>query len=193
MLRTDGLTNAFTITAVLVAVYFATFDLSIVILFPVILLITGIVLQMYVRGKVEEDEHIDRKEAESIVIWAMLCLAVIAVASFSVSVLPSMFSKLAFTPTNTVMYGVLMAVAEEHFFRGAVTGFLLKITFPSVAVIGSGAIFAVYHLAVYGTNTSSMIYVMVAGIVLSWAAYRTKRLSPGILAHVANNIMSTVI
>lgn len=177
----------------LVSVYLATFDLGIVVLFPVILLITGISLQMYVGRKVDEDERIDRKEAGDILMYVVVCLAVIAVTSFFTSALPNMVSELSFTTTDTVMYSVLMAVAEEHFFRGAVTGFLLKVTVPSVAILGSGAIFGVYHLAVYGTDPSSMIYVMVAGMVLSWAAYRTKRLSPGILAHVANNIMSTVI
>jgi membrane protease YdiL (CAAX protease family) len=177
-----------------VSVYLATFDLGIVVLFPVILLVTGISLQMYVSRKVEEDERIDRKEAGDIMLWAVICLAVIAVTSFSVQTLPNLVGELSFSATNTVMYSILMAIAEEHFFRGAVTGYLLKVTdIPSIAILGSGAIFGVYHLAVYGTDPSSMIYVMVAGMVLSWAAYRTKRLSPGILAHVANNILSTVI
>lgn len=174
-------------------VYLATFDMGVVILFPAILLITGISLQMYVGHKVDEDKHIDRNEAGNIMFYAVVCLAVIAVTSFFVSVLPNMVEELSFTPTETMLYSILMAVAEEHFFRGAVTGFLLKLTVPPLAILGSGAIFGVYHLAVYGSNASSMIYVMVAGMVLSWAAYRTQRLSPGILAHVANNILSTVM
>lgn len=167
--------------------------MGITILFPVILLTTGIALQMYVGHQVEEDRHIDRNEAGDIAMNAVICLAVISVTSFFVSALPSMTGELSFTPTNTVLYSILMAVAEEHFFRGALTGYLLTVTSPSLAVIGSGMIFGVYHLAVYGTDPSAMIYVMVAGMVLSWAAVRTRRLSPGILAHVANNIMSTVI
>jgi len=47
MIRADSLSYAYTLTATLVAVYLATFELGLTILFPVILLTTGVALQIY--------------------------------------------------------------------------------------------------------------------------------------------------
>jgi len=179
--------------AALVAVYMATFELGLLILFPVILLTTGIALQIYFTRKVQADDSLDLQETGQILFYTVVCLAVIAATSFFVAALPQVVPKMQLTGFDTVLFGVLMAVAEEQFFRGAVTSFLLNYTVPVLAVLGSAAIFTVYHLAVYGTNLSAMVYVFAGGTVLAWVAYRTQRLSPSMTAHVINNILAGVV
>jgi membrane protease YdiL (CAAX protease family) len=97
------------------------------------------------------------------------------------------------TGVDAMLYAVLIAVAEEQFFRGAILNFLLTLTNSTVAIFSSAAIFMVYHFAVYGTSTSNLVYVLVGGLALAWAAYRSGRLSPSILAHVINNVLSFMV
>jgi len=192
MTRADGLSYTYTIMATLVAVYLATFELGIAILFPVILLTTGVALQMYFNRKVEADDDLDMHDAGQILFYTIVCLAAISITSFFVSIVPEITS-MQLTGFDTLLYGVLMAVAEEQFFRGAVLSFFLSVTAPVMAIMGSAAIFTVYHLAVYGTDLATLTYVFVGGAVLSWAVYRSRRLSPSMTAHIANNILASVM
>lgn len=193
MIRADGLSYMYTIMATLIAVYMATFEMGVLILFPVILLISGVALQIYFTRKVEADTDMDVSEAGSILFYTIAALAVIAVSSFFIASLPRIIPKFQLTGFDTALFAALMAIAEEQFFRGAVTSFLLIYTVPTAAIIGSGAIFTVYHLAVYGTNASALLYVFVAGVVLAWVAYRSGRLSPSMTAHLINNILASVV
>jgi membrane protease YdiL (CAAX protease family) len=96
------------------------------------------------------------------------------------------------TGMDAALYAVLMAIAEENFFRGAITNFLLTITSPAFAILGSAMIFTAYHIAVYRTSLEAFIYVFVGGAVLAWVAQRTGRLSPAICAHIINNLLATL-
>ncbi len=193
MIRADNVTYAYTVIGVLIAVYLSTFELGLLILFPVILLTTGIALQVYLMRKVKADEHIDATEGSQIIFYTIIALAVISVTSFFASAIPRSVQGMSLTGSDQVMFMVLMAIAEEQFFRGAITQFFLSMTAPMLAIIGSAAIFAVYHLAVYGTDVSVLLYVFVAGTVLAWISYRTRRLSPATTAHVINNILASVM
>lgn len=192
MIRADSLSYTYTIIAAMVAVYLATFEMGVTILFPVVLLTTGVALRMYLARKVEADDSIDVQEGGQILFYTVLCLAALSLTSFFVSSLPSL-PEMQLTGFDTILFGMLMAVAEEQFFRGAVLSFLMGITMPIVAIIGSACIFAVYHLAVYGTDIAAMTYVFVGGIVLSWVTYRSQRLSPSMTAHILNNVMASVM
>lgn len=190
MIRADGLSYTYTIMAAMVAVYLATFEMGVLILFPVILLVTGVALQIYFMRKVDADDTMDIQEAGQITFYTLVALAVIAVSSFFISSLPQLVPRMQLTGFDTSLFAALMAIAEEQFFRGAVTSFLLMYTAPMVAVMSSGAVFTVYHLAVYGTDMSALLYVFVAGVVLAWVAYRSRRLSPSMTAHLINNIIA---
>lgn len=193
MIRADSLSYAYTLTATLVAVYLATFELGLTILFPVILLTTGVALQIYFTRTVPVDDSLDMREGGQILFYTIVCLAAVAITSFFVTALPRLVPSMRLTGFDTMMFGILMAVAEEQFFRGATLSFLLKMTAPLVAIFGSAAIFAVYHLAVYGTDVGAMAYVFVGGMVLSWVVYRSRRISPSMTAHIANNILASVL
>jgi len=121
---------------------------------------------------------------------ALACLCVNGIVSPSLAkAMPTMVT-IELTGIDAILYSVLMAVSEEQFFRGAITNFLLSMFPAPMAIMGSSAIFTAYHLAVYGTEIASMIYVFIGGLVLTWVAWRSERLSPSILAHCCNNILS---
>ena len=74
---------------------------------------------------------------------------------------------------------VLRVISEEIFFRG----FLVN----ELGVIGSSAIFALFHIG-YG-SIAEMIGVFVLGLVLAKAFELNKNLYPNILAHLAYNLI----
>lgn len=193
MIRADSLTYAYTITAAMVAIYMSTFELGLLILFPVILLTTGIVLQIYFNKKVQVDVDTDINDMKEIMFYSIICLAAITATSFFVSVLPQMVPKMQLTGFDTVLFGILMAVAEEQFFRGALLSFMLNFTIVPIAILGNAAVFMVYHLAVYGTNIATMAYVFAGGAIFAFVAYRTRRLSPCMTAHIINNILAVIV
>jgi membrane protease YdiL (CAAX protease family) len=187
----DSLSQLLTALACFILIYLATFEQSFVILFPAVLLITGIVLQFYLQRRVEVVDSL-AKSAGDIGFYTLIALAGIAIASFTAPALAKL-PKMELTGVDAMLYAVLIAVAEEQFFRGAILNFLLTLTNPTLAILSSAAIFMVYHFAVYGTILANLIYVLIGGLVLSWVAYRSGRLSPSILAHVLNNTLSFLI
>jgi membrane protease YdiL (CAAX protease family) len=191
MISHDSLSQILTALACFITIYLATFETTVVVLFPALLLITGIVLQFYLVRKVEVVDSL-AENAGNIGFYTLIALAGIALASF-VAPAVSRLPRMELTGVDAMLYAILIAVAEEQFFRGAILNFLLTLTNSTVAIFSSAAIFMVYHFAVYGTSTSNLVYVLVGGLALAWAAYRSRRLSPSILAHVTNNILAFLI
>jgi membrane protease YdiL (CAAX protease family) len=194
MIAQDSLSRALTALAIFIVLYLSTFETSALILFPAFLLITGIVLQFYLLRKVEVVDSVV-EEGGNIFIYTLMALAGIGLGGLiSPTVARAVpVQKMELTGMDAVLYAVLMAVAEEQFFRGGITNFLLTMFPPPMAIMGSAAIFSVYHLAVYGTTISALAYVFIGGVMLAWVAYRSGRLSPSILAHVVNNILSFLV
>jgi len=179
----------------MIVLYLSTYQTTAVILFPAILLITGIVLQFFLLRKVEVvDSVFEEKTAQNIAYYTLVGLAGIGLGSLISPALAKAIpiQKMQLTGMDALLYSVLIAVAEEQFFRGAITNFLLVSLPPSPAILGSAAVFTIYHLSVYGTEASALIYVFVGGAVLSFVAYRSGRLSPSILAHMINNMLTFV-
>jgi len=177
----------------MIVLYLSTYQTTVIILFPAVLLISGIVLQFFLLRKIEVvDSVFEEQTAWNIGFHTLIALAGIGLGSIISPAVAKAFpiQKMQLTGMDALLYSVLIAVAEEQFFRGAITNFLLLSLPPSAAIIGSTAIFTVYHLAVYGTEVSALTYVFVGGAVLSFVAYRSRRLSPAILAHVINNMLN---
>jgi len=191
MISHDSLSQILTALACFITIYLATFETTVIILFPALLLITGLVLQFYLVRKVEVVDSLV-ENAGNIGFYTLVALAGIALASF-VSPAVSRLPKMELTGVDAMLYAVLIGVAEEQFFRGAILNFLLTLTNSTIAIFSSAAIFMTYHFAVYGTSTSNLVYVLVGGLALAWAAYRSGRLSPSILAHVINNVLSFMV
>lgn len=190
MIRHDSMSQMLIIIAVMVTLYLATFHLTSVILFPVILLLSGFMLQFYTLRQIEMINHLtEERTLASIGYYTALSLIGIALSGYFVQNLP-----FELTGVDAYLFGYLMAISEEQFFRGFITNFfLLKLKNPFLAIIISGAVFSIYHLARYGTQLEALIYVLLGGCILSWAAYRSRRLSPVMLAHAINNVIAVAM
>jgi membrane protease YdiL (CAAX protease family) len=62
----------------------------------------------------------------------------------------------------------------------------------TVGCIAAGAVFGIFHFAVYGTSVNALLVVTISGIILSYIAVYTQSITPGIIAHSANNFISSM-
>lgn len=90
-----------------------------------------------------------------------------------------------------LVIGVLVPVAEEFVFRGAILRSLLglfgkKWTWLAIAL--SALIFGAIHF-----NMAQGLHAFVAGIVLGWMYARTSSVVPGIVFHWVNNTVAYLI
>jgi len=92
------------------------------------------------------------------------------------------------------LYGVMYAICEEQFFRGAVTSFFMwKTSSIPISSLFSGGFFMVYHFKVYGSAADKLMYVAIAGAALSYAVLKSRRLSSSGLAHIGNNLLAVPV
>jgi membrane protease YdiL (CAAX protease family) len=175
------------VAAFLMLIYLATFETTTIILFPSILLIGGLTMEMFLERKREvTDDDATVKSLGKIGYFSVIALFGIFLVGYTVNLFPLITLQL--TSYSALVYSVLIAVSEEVFFRGFVTDWLLvnmKKTY--LALVASAAVFCAYHLARYGTNVNALAYVFFGGFILSWVAYKSKRISPTLIAHVINN------
>lgn len=89
-----------------------------------------------------------------------------------------------------IVCGVCIAapVAEEFFFRGALQRGWAERMGPVVAIVFTGAVFSAFHLDPIGFAARWEL-----GVLFGLLAWRTGSLWPGIFAHLANNLTSTVL
>ncbi|MFL5354332.1 type II CAAX prenyl endopeptidase Rce1 family protein [Archangium sp.] len=80
-------------------------------------------------------------------------------------------------------------VCEEFFFRGLFfQGLKARGDPPLKALVISAAVFSIFHLDPVG-----FLARLELGVLFGWLLLRTGSLWPGILAHAANNLVSTVV
>lgn len=89
---------------------------------------------------------------------------------------------------------IVVPVIEELLFRGVVLRALLRLCGPAGRVVGpvlavvlTGILFGLAH-----AESLQLLGLAAFGMVLSWLAYRTGRLGPGMLAHGAFNLVAVV-
>ncbi|MBC7172768.1 MAG: CPBP family intramembrane metalloprotease, partial [Polyangiaceae bacterium] len=82
------------------------------------------------------------------------------------------------------LFALLPGLAEETYFRGLVQHILGR---GVLAIVGSGVIFAVFHL-----DPVQAIGVLPVGIYLAWLLARTGSVWVPIVAHVANNSVALI-
>ena len=85
---------------------------------------------------------------------------------------------------------VIAPVAEEVIFRGVLLPGLAQSMRPSVALIVSAAVFALFHVPSHGAGA---VVPGLLGLVFGWARLRTGGLAAPILLHGANNLLVTVL
>lgn len=193
MIKEDSISFALWLTALMLIIYLATFlSFTDLLLIPFALLIGGMVTQLWVRRKVPEiDPSLSQTEMKDILFYVLIALGAIGLGSLTFPRLftPQMPVQLAIY--DQYMYGTLFAISEERFFRGGITSFLAwKIPSMSAASFASGGLFGIYHLAVYGSAMDKLIYVLIAGVILSLVTLKSKRITPASLSHIINNLMA---
>lgn len=79
--------------------------------------------------------------------------------------------------------------AEEVLFRGAIERRLLQKNWnPWFAIVISALIFALAHF-----NFAQAFTATVIGIFMGWVYYRTRSIWPGVLIHMTNNTIATIL
>jgi len=190
MIRQDRISKMLIVAAMLLCVYLATFENSTLIMFPGILLTFGLIMEWFLEKKREDvSDSRDKGSWKEIGFYTVLSVGGMALVAWGTSYKPWMIM----VPASGIAYVVLMAISEEQFFRGFITDLLLsKFNRKILAVILAGFLFAIYHIAMYSTNPDAMLYVLAGGVILSWVAYRSRRLSPGMIAHIFNNVRAVI-
>ena len=85
--------------------------------------------------------------------------------------------------------GLLVPLAEELVFRGAILRSLLKWNSrPWVAILISAVLFSAAHM-----NPAQMPHTLLIGLLLGWMYYRTDSIVPGVVFHWVNNTVAYVI
>lgn len=89
----------------------------------------------------------------------------------------------------SIMLGVLAPIAEEIIFRGIIPLKIFK-GYEAWGYIIGGLIFTLFH-----GPTNIMSFVLYAGssVILTWLAYRTRRLEVSIAVHMLNNGLPAII
>jgi hypothetical protein len=194
MIEHDRISEGFIILAVFIYVYLFTIAGSALVLFPLVLMISGIVLHRFTSHKKGSQDDFDDTSITNEHLWknfifyTVLALFGVFLVSEAITVLPLTMNT-GLTGWYAFLFEALMGIAEEEFFRGFVTDYLLTtLPNPYSAILVSATFFTVYHFAVYGTVIASLLYVFAGGCILSWTAYRTLHVSPCMSGHVLNNV-----
>lgn len=90
-----------------------------------------------------------------------------------------------------ILSGVIIAapIGEEFFFRGVLQNGLHESKLKAASVIGvTAVIFSAFHLDPVGFFARVEL-----GVLFGWLYFRTRSIWPGVMAHAANNAITTVL
>jgi membrane protease YdiL (CAAX protease family) len=182
----DYVSISFIMIALVIFFYASTWsgDMQIKSMIGAVLLIGGLALSFFM--KFTSIGQFNNK----IALYSVLAFAAIMATNFIVSLAPTM--EVISAPISWALFSVLIAVSEEQFFRGLVTPYLCNSMGVTVGCIAAGAVFGIFHFAVYGTSVNALLVVTISGIILSYIAVYTQSITPGIIAHSANNFISSM-
>lgn len=96
-----------------------------------------------------------------------------------------MFEEVMKVSWGYVAIGLMVPIAEEIVFRGAIQHTLqaaLGKRYPWIAIVISALIFGFIHL-----NKAQGVHAFVIGLLLGWMYYRTGSILPGLVFHWVNN------
>lgn len=104
-----------------------------------------------------------------------------------VALLAEMMKK----PAGYAAVGVLIPIAEEIVFRGAILRKLLEKMGDGkhwLAILCSALLFGIAH-----GNSAQFVHAVLSGMLLGWLYYRTKSVVPGIVFHLINNTVTYIV
>lgn len=195
MIRQDNLSKMLIVITMMCSVYLATFETTTLVLFPGFLLCFGLVMEIWLerqsKSEVADIPLTEENHLKKILGWTILALMGAFLIGFAIDYKSNFFVVLSVV--SAITYSVLMAVAEEQFFRGFITDFVASRFDNEILVwICSAAIFTIYHIARYGGSPDAMTYVFSGGFIFSFVATKSRLISPCMLAHVINNVIAVL-
>ena len=99
-----------------------------------------------------------------------------------------LFEQIMQHPAGYFVIGILVPVAEEMVFRGAILRTLLKQWSPWVAIVAVALLFGLVH-----GNVAQFIHAFLLGLLLGWLYWRSGSIVPGIVLHWTNNTIVYVV
>ena len=105
--------------------------------------------------------------------------------------LERLMTQLLSSPAGYVAVGILVPLAEEIVFRGAILRTLLRLL-PGNWHWGAILISALIFGAVHG-NMVQFVHATLLGLLLGWMYWRTDSIVPGVVLHWVNNSVAYVI
>ncbi len=102
-----------------------------------------------------------------------------------------LFEAIMSEPVGYLAIGILVPIAEELVFRGAILRTLLNLFSKNmhwVAILISALLFGAVH-----GNRPQFVHAMLIGLILGWMYYRTGSVVPGIVFHWINNTVAYVM
>lgn len=105
--------------------------------------------------------------------------------------LERLMTQLLSRPAGYVAVGILVPLAEEIVFRGAILRTLLRLL-PGNWHWGAIIISALIFGAVHG-NMVQFVHATLLGLLLGWMYWRTDSIVPGVVLHWVNNSVAYVI
>ena len=103
----------------------------------------------------------------------------------------ALFQSIMREPWGYLVVGMLVPVAEELVFRGAVLRVLLNVFARRshwIAIAISAVVFGIIHM-----NLAQGLHATLIGLLLGWMYYRTRSVFPGIVMHWINNTVAYVM
>ena len=175
----------------MIALYLSTYDQSSIIFFPTILAVSGLVLQLYVLNKVAtpetEDYLVSTDNPTKLATWTIVGVTGLSIISQLSPILTT--PRMNLTGVDVLLYSVLIAIAEEQFFRGFLAN-LFGLKNHLIGSISSATVFAAYHLAINRADTGSLSYVFAAGLLLATIGFKHGKLDAPMLIHIINNVFA---
>jgi ABC-2 type transport system permease protein/sodium transport system permease protein len=89
-----------------------------------------------------------------------------------------------FTAVILLGYALIPAVFEELFFRGYLFSALRAHTGPATTVLGSAALFGLFHLF---SGLSQAVSATFMGLVLGWLCWQSRSVIPGLVVHALHD------
>lgn len=141
-----------------------------------------------------------QKRPWAVLIWtALLALGSIpladAISSLSHAKMPleelQLLTTIVMHPWGWIAVGVLVPIAEEMVFRGAILRTLLNLCghrWRWGAIVLSALLFGVVH-----GNMAQLLNATLMGCLLGWLYYRSGSIAPGIVFHIVNNSVAVLL
>jgi membrane protease YdiL (CAAX protease family) len=198
MIKFDSISLTLYILNIFMILFLSVYQLSLVLLFSLILALSGGFLMLIVQRVPQEADYYQSEEKglfSKNFLFSLVGLVAIFIIAFTTNIFTIKFTQSvlqqvqSFPPQFQKLFTASMAISEEVFFRGFLLNWLSNINFI-FANFSQALIFAVYHFAVYGNLPQVLIYVFFSGIILGLIAWKTQSLTTCMLTHIAVNVLS---